>query len=63
MRASPAASSSSTTGSIPRHCLSLDYTPDTLERSSTASSRGAGATTTTARVTVDGKVVREVGGA
>jgi len=49
-------------GNYPRHCLSLDYTPDTLEEVIDRFLAWCGRDYPTARVTVDGKVVREVGG-
>lgn len=50
-------------GAHPRHCLSLDYTPDTLAEVIDRFLAWCGRDYQTARVTVDGTVVREVGGA
>lgn len=47
---------------FPRLCLTLDYTPGTLEEVIDCFLRWCGRDYQTARVTVDGKVVREVGG-
>jgi len=49
-------------GKFPRHCLSLDYTPDTLVEVIDRFIAWCGRDYETARVTVDGKVVREGGG-
>lgn len=46
----------------PRHCLTLDYTPGTLEEVIDRFIAWCGRNYQTTRVTVDGKVVREVGG-
>lgn len=50
-------------GKYPRLCLSLDYTPATLEAVIDRFLAWCGRDYATARVTVDGNVVREIGGA
>ena len=47
----------------PRHCLSLDYTPETLEEVIDRFLQWCARDYPTARVTVDGKVVRSMEGA
>ena len=46
----------------PRHCLSLDYTPETLEEVIDHFAQWCGSDYRTARVTVDGEVVRSMEG-